>query len=181
MAERFLGLIFLFMVPLAGAESTGEIPLRFVFFQVFNFSLFVLALFFLLKKKIPRFLQQNQKDFIEYRNKASVLEKQNHSAFLLLEKKVHALTKKEKHIESTVAKALENLKEEWEAREKQEIKVLREQVEQKLRRIKIKALNELKTRFLSSVMQKTKEQVLSAGSEKFEKLNHQMIQKWEQV
>ncbi len=181
---RILGLILLFILPLTGAEGAGDagnIPLRFVFFQVFNFSLFALALFYLLKKKLPGFLKQKQKDFTEYKKKASFLEKQNQSAYLLLEDKVQALIKKEKNMESTVAKALDNLKTEWETREKQEMKVLKEQVEQELKRIKIKALNKLKNRFLSSVMQKTRSRLLKASPESFEKLNHQMVQKWERM
>ena len=166
---------------LALAGSEGGIPYRFVFFQIFNFTLFAFIVFYLARKKLPEFLQRQKSDFLEYKSKAYDLEKKQKSACLLWEEKVQALVQKEKNIDSDVAQALNRLKTEWEIQEKESFRNLKVRLEQELKRERIKALNKLKNRLLSSVMKKTKQRLLELSTSTVEKLNYQMIQKWKKM
>ena len=180
---RFKIIIFLFILPvLVWAKGEGGIPARFVFFQVFNFSLFALALFYLTRKKLPVFLKQKQQDFLDYRTRAKELEKQNQTDCLFLEKEVQTLIKKKQDIKKSVAKALKALQEDLEIQERQWLENLNTQAAQEIKRQRLKELSGLKNRVLSKVMRQTKKQLKEMEEEELlRKLNHKVIQKWEQI
>ena len=172
--------MFLFFLAFftAWAEAgEGGIPLGFVLSQIFNFSLFVLALFFLFRKKIPGFLKQKNRDFLEYEKKARALEKERKSACLLWREKMQTLKDKEKNLPDLVEKALSDLKEDLKAQEARALKSLKIKWEQETKRLGIKELNRLKTRFLSQVMEEVKKK-MTLTEKDLEKLNYQSIQKW---
>ena len=173
---------FILVIPVCAlAKGDGGIPLRFVFFQIFNFSLFVVALLYLIRKYLPSFLQRKREDFLEYRRKARELEKQHEQDFISLEKEVRLLAEKEKNIEESVTKALNNLKRELEAQEKQWLESVQRQADKEIKLQRFTELNHLKNRFLSQVMQQTKKQLKKGQAERPVYKLSQVIQQWEDM
>ena len=101
----------------------------------------------MLRKKIPGFLKQKEADFLAYRKKAIEQEDQQTEACLSLKKEVQALVEKEKNIKQTVAKALDNLKEDLETQEEQWSESLKLQVAREIKLRRLKELNGLRDRF----------------------------------
>lgn len=170
-------ILFLFVSPSwIWAKGDGEIPLQFVFFQIFNFSLFTVALVYLVRKKMPDFLKQKQQDFLEYRRKATEEEAQQKKGCLLLEKEVQALVEKEKNLNLSVAKALDNLKKELEVQEKQWLESLKGQTDREIKLCRFKEFNDLRDRILFQVIQQTKDQLSKTKAKPI--ILDQMVQKW---
>lgn len=178
-----IAIYFLFFSPLvAEAAGAGSIPIRFVFFQVLNFSLFVVALVYLLRKKLPPFLKQKRQDFLEYQKKAKDLEHGHQKDCLLLEKEIKSLIRKQENTQKMVRDALKDLRIEWEKQEEEWLENLKRHVGQELERQKIKQLGDLKTRLLSKVMTQVKTQLQEKeDAEFYNYLNYQGIQKWEET
>jgi F0F1-type ATP synthase membrane subunit b/b' len=173
-------ILFLFVTS-AGfcwAGGGGEIPVRFVFFQILNFSLFAVALMYLIRKKAPGYLKQKEADFLEYRKKAMEQEDRQTGACLSLKKEVQGLVEKEKNIKQTVATALDNLKEELETQEKQWSESLKLQVAREIKLRRLKELNGLRDRFLFQVMQQTRKHLAETKEESVIRLD-QMVKGWD--
>ena len=175
----FVSFLF-FIVPVLVLAKGGEgVPVYFVFFQILNFSLFSLALWYLIRKHLPAFLERKQRDFLEYRERAKKLGEQYQKDCVFMEKEVQSLVEKEKNINQSVVEAVNNLKKELETQEKQWLENLRIQTEQEVKRHKLKEVNCLKDRLLSQVMQKTEKRLKETKTEEFtKKLSHWTIQKW---
>ncbi len=174
--------ILFFLPGVVWASEEGTIPFRFVCFQVLNFSLFAIALFYLLRKKLPLFLKQKQQDFLEYRRKAKQLEQEHQQACLSLEQEIETLVKKQEKTQENVKKALEDLKMELKDQEKEWLDNFKKRTNQELKRQEIKQLENLKTRLLSKVMEQTKvqlEEKIKADS--LDQLNYQGMRKWEGI
>ncbi len=173
-------IFFLFVMPVwvCWAGGDGEIPVRFVFFQILNFSLFAGALIYLIRKKIPSFLKQRTVDFLEYRKKAIEQENQQKEACLLLKKEVEELVEKEKNINQSVTKALNNLKEELELQEKQWSESLKLQVAREIKLRRLKEFNSLRDRFLFQVMQRTRKCLSEETGEPVIRLDR-IVQGWD--
>ncbi len=161
----------------AFAEGGEQIPLGFVFSQIFNFSLFAFALFLLLRKKIPAFLKQKNRDFTEYEEKARKLEKQSKNSCLLWRKKIKDLKEREKTLPQAVEKALNDLKREISLQKARALKNMQVKMEQDIKRLGIKESNRLKARLLSQVMNQA-EKKLKPVEEDLKTLNTLSIQKW---
>ena len=170
----------MFLPGFALGAGGGEFPLSFVLSQIFNFSLFALALFFLLRKKIPGFLKQKNQDFTEYEEKARKLEAQSKSSCLLWRKKMEALKEKENNLPQMVAKALKDLKTEMSLQKEQALKNQRAKKDQEIKRLKIKEFGRLKTRLLFQVMDQAQKK-LKLSEKDMETLNTLSIQKWEKM
>lgn len=171
--------VFLFIMPIyVLAKGGGDIPLRFVFFQIFNFSLFAVALLYLIRKHLPSFLQRKQDDFLEYRRRARELEKQHEQDCISLEEEVRVLIKKEKNIKESVANILNNLRQELEAQEKQWLENMEMQADKEIKLQRFTELNRLKNRFLSQVMQQTKKKLKKAQAEEPVHKLSQVIRQW---
>lgn len=173
-------IFFLFVTP-AGfcwAGGDGEIPVRFVFFQILNFSLFAAALIYLIRKKVPGFLKQKEADFLAYRKKAIEQEDRQTEACLSLKKEVQGLVEKEKNIKQTVAKALDNLKEELETQERQWSESLKLQVAREMKLRRLKELKGLRDRFLFQVMQQTRKHLTETKEEPVVRWD-QMVKGWD--
>ena len=182
MRFRIIIYILFFLPGVAWTSEEGTIPIRFVCFQVLNFSLFAIALFYLLRKKLPIFLKQKQQDFLEYRRKAKQLEHEHQQACLFLEQEIETLVKKQEKTQENVKKALEDLKMELKDQEKEWLDNFKKRTAQELKRQEIKQLENLKTRLLSKVMEQTEVQLqekIKAGS--LDQLSYQGMQKWEGV
>lgn len=173
-------ILFLFPVTVFAGGNEG-VPVKFVFFQVLNFSLFLAALSYLLKKNVPALLKQKQQDFLEYRQKALDLEKKHGEECVLLEKDFQALLEKEKNLEASVTKALDLLEKELNNEKVQWLRNLQRQLEQELKRQQITEVSRLKNEILSHVIQKTENQLKEVKKDEVLKLNSQIIQKWEQM
>ena len=178
----FIFFIILFLSPITAFAGGNEgVPVSFVFFQILNFSLFVGALIYLLKKKLPSLLERKQNDFLEYRQKAIELEKKRIEECALLEKDLQVLAEKENNLDKSVAKALNLLEKELRSEGELWLENLQRQIEQELKRQQFTEMSRLKDKLLSRVLQETKEQLKEIKQEKILKLNNQMIQRWEQV
>ena len=171
-------IFFLFTIPVwAWAKGNEELPIRFIFFQILNFSVFVVALVYLVRKKIPVFLKQKSEDFLEYRRRAIEQENQKKKDCLLLEREVQNLVEKEKNISQSVTKALSNLKDELEIQEKQWLESLKSKTTREIKLRKFKEFNGLRNRLLFQVMQQTKEQLGGIKKESAIQLD-QIVRKW---
>ncbi|MBC6415041.1 MAG: hypothetical protein GDA46_01425 [Bdellovibrionales bacterium] len=93
---RYSGFVLLFY-PFASL-ATSELSTRLVFIQIFNFSLFAIGLFFLLKKPVQVLFHNRQKNFFAFEKQAFELEKQKKEENQKWEKKVSVLREKEKNI-----------------------------------------------------------------------------------
>ena len=160
-----------------GAE--GGIPLSFVLFQILNFSVFTACLFFLLRKKLPEFLQQKRKDFLDYRARAGDLEEQEQSARKVWAQKLHEIEEKEKTLTADVQKALSLLQKEVKEREDQNRQIQEQQNQRELKRVRIKELSLLKNKVLSLVMARAKAEL--TGRPLPARFNEQSLQKWERL
>ena len=168
------------LVTLAGGGEQG-IPFGFLFSQIFNFSIFALILFFLLRKKGPAFLRQKKADFLEYRKSAKSLEQKHQADGLTLQKKIHHLTNKQKNIKTEVAVAISHKEKEMTQEMEHRLKNLKSRAEQELKRWHLQHITQLRVWFSSKVMVQIKRQIKEAEPAKKEKLNHYIIQKWEQL
>lgn len=179
---NFILFIVLFFIPISALAGGNEgVPVRFVFFQVLNFSLFVGALIYLLKKKIPALLKQKQNDFLEYRQKAIELEKKYIGECALVEKDLQVLVEKESNLNESVTKAVNLLEEELRSDSELWSDNLQKQVEQELKRQQFTKMTRLKDKLLSHVIQETEGQLKEIKQEEVLKLNNQIIQKWEKI
>ena len=92
-------LIFLFFSSpafSAGSELTAEL----LFAQAFNFSLFMLAGWFLLKNPVQALFHKRQKDFFDFEKSAFQLEKEKQAENDSWKKRLSELEEKEKNIEA---------------------------------------------------------------------------------
>ena len=178
----FIFFVILFLSPITAFAGGNEgVPVHFVFFQVLNFSLFIGALIYLLKKKIPSLLEQKQNDFLEYRQKAIKLEKKRIEECILLEKELQILAEKENNLDKSVANALNFLEEELRNESELWLENLQRQVEQELKRQQYTEMTRLKDKLLSHVLQETQGQLKEIKQEEVMRLNNQIIQRWEQI
>ena len=174
--------IILFFAPVSALAGGNEgVPVHFVFFQVLNFSLFVGALVYLLKKRIPALLERKQNDFLEYRQKAIELKKKHTEECAFLEKDLQILIEKEKNLNKSVTKAVHLLEEELRNESELWLENLQKQVEQELKRQQFTEMSRLKGKLLSHVIQETAGQLKEIKQEEVLKLNNQIIQKWEPI
>ncbi len=176
---RPLFIVFLLIsVPVVSGAGGEGIPIGFLLAQVFNFSLFVLILFFILKKKIPPFLRQKQEDFLAYRQKAKALEQKYQADCRTEQEKIHHLANKQKTIKTDVARAISQREKEMAEEMEQSLKNLKSRAQQSLKRARLKETHQLKSWLLSQVMAQTKAQIKMAEPAKKEQLNHHIVQKW---
>ena len=170
------------LVPSVAFAGSGEgIPFGFLFSQVFNFSLFVLILFFILRKNLPAFLRQKKADFLEYRQKAKALEQKYQADNLIWQKKLQSLMNKQENIKADVAEAVRQKEKEMAQETENRLKVLRARAEQALRRARLKETSQLKTWLVSQVMTQAREQIKAEEPAKKSALNSHIVQKWEAV
>ena len=80
------------------SEAAGELSSWVLFTQVFNFSIFCLSLFLLVRKPIKLLCHQRQKDFFSFEKQSFELEKQKKEEYKLWENKLSDLKKQEKNI-----------------------------------------------------------------------------------
>ena len=174
--------VFLFFFPgFALAGGNEGIPVPFVFFQVLNFSLFLGALVYLVKKKVPALLEQRRRDFLEYRKKAMEMEKRHTAECVLLEQDLQNLEEKEKNLNASVAKALRLLEGELKNEGEYWLQNLQRQTEQELKRQQFTEMSRLKNKLLSHVVRNAADQLKEMEEDKILQLNRQIIQKWEKM
>ena len=171
-----LGVLGPNLVLAGGGEG---IPLGFLLSQVFNFFLFALILFLILRKKAPAFLKQKRSDFLEYRKKAQALKQKQQADCLALQQKIQYIETKQSQTKEEVAKALDRDKKELAQQMEHQINILKTSKEQALNRQRLKEVHRLKTMLLSQVMENTSQQI-SQESEKLKLYDQHVIQKWEQ-
>ena len=94
----FLALTILFF-SLFSYASEGTFPAKEIFFQIFNFSIFVMILFFLMRKPIKVFFHKRQEEFFAFEKQAFQLEKEKQEELKTWEKKIQVLRDQEKEIE----------------------------------------------------------------------------------
>ena len=178
---HLLAVFFLLVLPVV-ANAVGEgIPVGFLFSQIFNFSLFVLILFFILKKKLSSFLKQKRADFLEYRKNAKALEQKYQSDCLAEQNKIQLLIDKQKNIKANVKEAIHRKEKEMTEELEHRLKSSKTRADQELKRLSLKNINQLKTGFLFHIMSQTKRQLKDTESTKKEVLSSQIVQKWEQI
>ena len=92
-----LGLTF-FLFPLLSYSSSETIPVKEIFIQVFNFSIFVAIFAFLIRKPIKHFFHKRQKEFFSFEEQAAQWEKEKWKEHQEWENKLEVLKKQEKEI-----------------------------------------------------------------------------------
>ena len=118
----FLFILFANPALAAGSELTSKLLLA----QIANFSLFVLAGYFLLKNPLQALFHKRQKDFFDFEKQAAGLEKEKQVENDKWKKQLAELEKKEKNIESQAQAQAQKFQEQ----KRQELKEL----EQSLKR-----------------------------------------------
>ncbi len=150
-----VNLLLLFLCFFVEASSEGGISS--FFFPMINFTLFAFLFFYLLRKKGLFFLKRQREDFLNYRQNAKDLKKQNKQSYDSLFEEVKKLEEKEKRIKSDVAMALERLQKELQAKNQEWLIHLEEKNNQEIQRLRFKELNLLKDHFISEIISEAKQ------------------------
>ena len=93
----------------AGGVDQG-FPAKAIFYQVFNFSIFFIALIFLLRKPAKEFFKSRKEDFFRFEKQARQQEEKMKKEHQLWLDKVEEISKKETDIKSQALKEGENFK-----------------------------------------------------------------------
>ena len=80
------------------SEAASELSSWILFVQIFNFSIFCVVFFFLIRKPIQLLCHQRQKDFFSFEKQAIELEKQKKEENTVWEKKLLELKEQEQNI-----------------------------------------------------------------------------------
>ena len=116
---KHLILLFGFCYPFL-SQAASELSGWTLFTQGFNFSLFFLGLYFLVKKPIQVLFHKRKKNFFAFEKQAFDLEKQKKEANQHWEKKISNLNEREKNIKDKAQKEGDRFKE----KKQQELKEL---------------------------------------------------------
>ena len=100
--NKYLFIFYFLSLPLR-AES-GEFSPQGLFIQVFNFSIFFVALFFLTRKPLSAFFHKRQKDFMSFLEMAKSQEKEKQKEHKEWDDKIKALQKKAQNIQQQAQK-----------------------------------------------------------------------------
>ena len=93
------GLLGFFFLPSYSYASTEGFPTKEIFVQVFNFSVFVLAFVFLIRKPLKLFFHKRQEEFFAFEKQAVQLEKEKQEEYQAWEKKLQILKEQETGIQ----------------------------------------------------------------------------------
>ena len=118
-----LGLL-LFFLPFFSFASNETFPAKEIFFQTFNFLIFAIVLFFLIRKPVKVFFHKRQEEFLDFEKQAFQLEKEKREEQKNWEKKIQALRDQEKGIEQKAQAEGKN----FIFQRKEEIRTLRERL-----------------------------------------------------
>jgi len=178
--EKTILLLGFLLFPLPGFADSEGIPWSFVFFQVFNFSIFLFGLCYLLIKKLPPILRQKREDFLDYRKRAVFLEKRNRVESMKLEKEFLVLEEKAKNIQVTAQQAIDDLRRGKQREYEFWLDNTKKQHEQEWLRQKRKKITSMKSWILSQVLQETgkKLQSWSKSPKSHEVAEHIIHKKW---
>ena len=110
--------------PVLAYSAGGEFSPRAVFIQIFNFSIFLLAFLFLVRKPFQTLFHKRQKDFFSFEEQALKLEKEKQAEQELWKKKLSALEKTEENIQKQAQEEGERFK----VQKQEELKELSERL-----------------------------------------------------
>ena len=156
--------LFLFCPESLSATEEGSLA-KGVWVQAFNFSLFALALFFLIRKPVQIFFHKRQEEFFSFEKQTAEVEKKRKTELASWGKKLSELEKQESHIQQKAQAEGERL----DLQKKEQLKSLKVQLTREadflLNREREKAKKELlkkwKAHLAQSVRQELGEQALS--------------------
>ena len=120
---KISGCLILFL-PLLAYSAGSEFSPKAIFIQVFNFSIFAFAFFFLVRKPLQTLFHKRQKDFFAFEEQALTLEKEKQKENQLWDSKLSDLESKEKSIQEKAQAEGERFK----AQKKKELKELSERL-----------------------------------------------------
>ena len=87
--------LFFFFFPLFSFAASEGFPAKEILIQLFNFSVFVAAFIFLVRKPVKVFFHKRQEEFFSFEKQAVQLEKERQKENQSWEKKLEALKKQE--------------------------------------------------------------------------------------
>lgn len=90
--------------PLFSFAASEAFPVKEIFFQIFNFSIFATAFVFLIRKPIKIFFHKRQEEFFSFEKQAIQLEKEKKSELKTWEKKLETLREQEAEIQKRAKK-----------------------------------------------------------------------------
>ena len=105
-AGGFFALSFPFLAHSAGSEFSAQA----IFIQAFNFSVFLFAFLYLVRKPLQTLFHKRQKDFFAFEEQALKLEKEKQTEQELWDKKLSDLEKTEKNIQKQAQEEGERFK-----------------------------------------------------------------------
>ena len=105
-ALGFFILSFPFLAHSAGSEFSAQA----IFIQAFNFSVFLFAFLYLVRKPLQTLFHKRQKDFFAFEEQALKLEKEKQAEQKLWDKKLSELEKTEKNIQKQAQEEGERFK-----------------------------------------------------------------------
>ena len=99
MASIFLAGLFVFVFPSFSFAESASFPIKEIAVQVFNFSIFVVALIFLVRKPVKLFFHKRQEEFFSFEEQAVQLEREKKKELEAWEQKLESLKEQEKGIQ----------------------------------------------------------------------------------
>lgn len=147
-----------------GASGDG-IPFGHIGTQLFNFSIFIGILVYIIIKKVPQALKQNYNDFIEMNSKAQNLYNKALKSQKELIKKQTQLDAKEATFEEDLKKEVIRLEKFFEQQTKEKCAVILKAAQDFEQQEWIRQNNRLQSEFLSSI-EKTSKDICSRSTSK---------------
>ena len=91
--------LILFLFPFCSFSASGVFPVKEVFFQVFNFSIFFGIFVFLMRKPLKVLFHKRQEEFFSFEKQAKALEAERKKELKVWEEKLEILKKQEAAIQ----------------------------------------------------------------------------------
>ncbi|RME18342.1 MAG: hypothetical protein D6797_00625 [Bdellovibrio sp.] len=94
-----------------GGHHSSEIPVKFILEQIFNVTVLIIALSYLLKDKIRHYFKERYEEFEKLSNQSSMLMKEAEEKFKKIQEKVEELKDQASMNRARIEKEAEELKE----------------------------------------------------------------------
>jgi len=96
---KFRAWLAALLFPSFSFADSSSFPLREITVQVFNFSVFAIVLFFLVRKPIKLFFHKRQEEFFSFEKQSARLEREKKKELEAWEKKLEILKEQKKYIQ----------------------------------------------------------------------------------
>ncbi len=152
-----------------------EIPIGLIFVQVFNFSIFISLLVYLIYKKVLPILKKQKDTFLSDQQLAIETEAKNIQILKKWEMDIQKLEEQKKTLDQQVQLALNNQQMEWKKQEDKQCYILSQEVKRDFEQQKFQKYKALKNQLWERILLKTKEKLFNLTAQKKEEINQRII------